>query len=273
MPERNPQAAEMAHESMVRNLAAQAQAIWPQERELLRRLPLPAAARVLDVGCGTGEFERRAAEELPAARFLGIDLHAPHLALARERCRAHGERIEFRVGDAFELDLPDRAFDLAVCRHLLQAVPQPERVLSQLARVTRPGGWLHLVAEDYAMLHFHPTERDVDRFFLDGPCRFAERTGTDLRSGRRMFTHLRRLGLVEVAVHWVVVDTVRVPRETVAAIFVAWRDGYASGIARETGIPLGEVVATFDDMIAAVRDPDGYGVWQLPVVQGRVPER
>jgi hypothetical protein len=49
----NPQFEQMAHESMVRNLGAQAVAIWPQERELVLRKPLSAAGRVLDAGCGT----------------------------------------------------------------------------------------------------------------------------------------------------------------------------------------------------------------------------
>src|SRR5678815_5917732 len=51
----NPQAAQMADESMVRTLAAQAQAIWPQEAPLLLRYRLPQEPAVLDAGCGTGE--------------------------------------------------------------------------------------------------------------------------------------------------------------------------------------------------------------------------
>ena len=49
------QAKEMADESMVRNLAAQAEAIWPQEEPIFDRHPLGDSA-VLDVGCGTGEI-------------------------------------------------------------------------------------------------------------------------------------------------------------------------------------------------------------------------
>src|SRR5688572_30629177 len=49
----NPQAREMADESMVRTLAAQADAIWPQERWLFERYHLPEDATSLDAGCGT----------------------------------------------------------------------------------------------------------------------------------------------------------------------------------------------------------------------------
>jgi SAM-dependent methyltransferase len=269
--DRNPQAEQMADESMVRNLAAQAECIWPQERELVRAYGLAPDARVLDVGCGTGEITLRLAEELPEATLVGVDVHADHLVPARERARPFKERVEFREGDAFELDFADDTFDLAVCRHLLQAIPDPERVTAEMARVTRPGGHLHLVAEDYGMMHFAPVDLDTDRFWQDGPITFAERTGSDLRSGRKLFTALSRQGLADVRVDYVTVDTVRCPREAFARIWVAWRDGYADAIAENTRFSLEEVRAHFDTMIEAIRREDGYGVWHLPVVSARVP--
>ena len=67
----SPQAKEMADESMVRNLAAQMEAIWPQEEPIFRRHPLPQAPRILDVGCGTGEIASRLAPLFPSASYLG----------------------------------------------------------------------------------------------------------------------------------------------------------------------------------------------------------
>jgi len=67
----NPQREQMAHESMVRTLAAQFEAIWPQERPLVERHGLSGAVRVLDAGCGTGTIwrwrvPRRASASMPA---------------------------------------------------------------------------------------------------------------------------------------------------------------------------------------------------------------
>ena len=61
LTDRNPQADMMADESMVRTLATQAEAIWPQEEPLFARYRLPDQARILDVGCGTGEVSARIA--------------------------------------------------------------------------------------------------------------------------------------------------------------------------------------------------------------------
>src|SRR2546430_16349086 len=70
----NPQAKEMADESMVRNLAAQADAIWPQEQPLFSRYGLPNEAYILDAGCGTGEISLRLAGMFERARLLGVDV-------------------------------------------------------------------------------------------------------------------------------------------------------------------------------------------------------
>ena len=72
-------------------------------------------------------------------------------------------------------------------------------------------------------------------------------------------------------VDYITVDTVRAPREVFDRIWTAWRDGYAEAIARETELTLAEVLASFEAMLAAIRDPHGYGVWQLPLVSGVVP--
>lgn len=272
MTEHNPQAAQMADESMVRNLAAQAEAIWPQEEPLLRAYGLPEDAHIVDLACGTGEISARLLAALPRATLSGLDLDPAHLDRARRRCAPFGDRARFQVADAFATGLPSGVADLGVCRHLLQAVPSPERVVAELLRLVKPGGRVHLLAEDYAMIHFPSTTRDMDRFWLDGPVAFGRATGTDLRSGRLMFGVLRRLGCEDVRVDWIHVDTTRVPRETFAAIWTAWRDGYSEALAATTGWPVDEVRAHWDDMIATLRDPDGFAVWHVPIVSGRVPE-
>jgi 2-polyprenyl-3-methyl-5-hydroxy-6-metoxy-1,4-benzoquinol methylase len=118
MPDLNPQAKQMADESMVRNLYAQARAIWPQESLLFKRYELPAEPRILDAGCGTGEITSRLAELYPSARVLGVDIIDKHLELARSRYANLKPRLAFERQSIFELDAADDTFDLTVCRPL-----------------------------------------------------------------------------------------------------------------------------------------------------------
>src|SRR5262245_31916948 len=267
----NPQAKQMADESMVRNLAAQAIAIWPQEEPLFKRYGVPEEAHILDAGCGTGEISSRLARLYPRATVLGVDIVESHLALARSRHAALGARLRFEERTIFDLGLPDRTFDLVVCRHVLQAVPHAPRVVAELARVTRSGGRLHLIAEDYGMIHFQEGCCDPDLFWKEGPQAFGTSTGTDLRIGRNAYSVLRDLGIRDIAVDFVVVDTLRVQREVFAAIWEAWRDGYSDAIAHHTRFTIDEVRGYFADMIDTIRNPARYASWFVPVVSGIVP--
>src|SRR5258708_7727285 len=267
----NPQAKQMADESMVRNLDAQARAIWPQEVELFRRYALPSEARILDAGCGTGEIASRLADLFPRSHVLGVDIIDHPLNLARSRYSSLAPRLSFEHQSVVELNAPDRCFVRTVCRHVLHSIPHADRVIAELARVTCRGGYLHLIPEDYGMLHFQRGALDPREFWHTVAPSFAAGTGTDLFIGRNTFGILAAMSLEEIKVDFVVVDTLRVPRETFAAIIEAWRDGYADSIAQLTPITRESAIAYFDQMIENIRDPRGYAVWMVPVVSARVP--
>ena len=271
MVDLNPHEQQMADESMVRNLEAQAKAIWPQESELLRRYGLSPDIQILDAGSGTGEGASRLAELFPRSTVLGVDILDHHLELARKRYRGLADRLTFEHRSIYELGLPDASFDLVTCRHVIHSVPFPERVLAELRRVTKPGGRLHLIPEDYGMLHFQKSASvNPDEFWQEAPARFGEKTNTDLFVGRNAYSILTDLGLEDITVDYVIVDTLRVPREIFAAILTAWRDGYADVSSEVTRFTKEQAVAYFDQMIANIRDPKGYAVWMVPVVGARV---
>lgn len=248
---------------MVRNLAAQAEAIWPQEEPVFRRHP--PRGDVLDVGCGTGEITARLGELFPDTRLVGVDLEEPHLERARARCAGLGGRATFQVGDAQALPFADASFDLVVCRHVIQAVSDAPRALAEMRRVLRPGGRLHVIAEDYGMLWCYPTALDPDDFWQRLPPRYSAAVGCDLHIGRKTYTVLADLGMSEIRVDYLVVDTLRVPRETFARIWEAWRDGYTESIVQHTGRSREEIERRWREMIDCVRDPRGYALWQVPL--------
>jgi len=272
--ERNPQAQQMGDESMARNLAFQAQAIWPQEEPLFARYGLSGPLRILDLGCGTGEITRRLADLYPQAQIVGVDILESNLELGRRENSGYAGRVRYETGDAFALNFGDAHFELVVCRHMSQSVPDFHLVLDEIGRVLRRGGWLHLLSEDYAMLRMPrplpapdaPARRDPDRFWVGTVLPYLESVRCDGRIGRHSAPLLIERGYTDLAVDYIIVDTVRVPREIFAEILIAWRDGFAEVLASSSGRELTDVRADFDSMIEAVRTPPHYAVWHVPVI-------
>jgi ubiquinone/menaquinone biosynthesis C-methylase UbiE len=271
MKRRNPQAEQMADESMLRNLAAQALAIWPQEERLFDRYELPTEARIADIGCGSGEITVRLASRYPHAELTGVDILEGSVAYARRQHAALAPRVRFQHGDAFELHFANDLFDLVVCRHMTQAIPDPQKVLAELKRICKPGGWVHVLSEDYGMIHIPAGRVDADRLWHQGVIPFAHATGSDARIGRRTWALMNDLGFESLRVDYVVVDTTHVPRKTFAAIMQAWRDGYTNVLAQHSSLTLEEVGALFAHVIETILDPRQYSAWHIPIISGRHP--
>ena len=86
---------------------------------------------------------------------------------------------------------------------MLQAIPHADRVIADLARVTIGGGRLHLLVEDYGMIHMAPTRLDVNAFWHEVPRAFEQATGTDLHIGRNAFAIMTDLGFSDLTLDYV----------------------------------------------------------------------
>ena len=91
--------------------------------------------------------------------------------------------------------------------------------------------------------------------------------------GRNVFHHLAKLPVEDIRIDYIAVDTLRVPRETFAAIFEAWRDGYIDPIAAAISVTPAVVREYFDATIECIRDPAGFALWLVPVVAARIARR
>jgi SAM-dependent methyltransferase len=98
--------------------------------------------RWLDLATGTGAIAERAASA--GASVTGIDLAPALIETAKERAAEKGLDIDYRVGDAERLDLPDASFDKVSSALGIMFAPDHEAVARELARVTAPGGKLAL---------------------------------------------------------------------------------------------------------------------------------
>jgi len=93
---------------------------------------------VLDVGCGTGSLVQAVANTTRRSKVIGIDPVEPFIEYARSRFA--DPRISFESGSAFELPYADASFDACLSLLVLMLIPKPEKVASEMYRVTRAGG-------------------------------------------------------------------------------------------------------------------------------------
>jgi ubiquinone/menaquinone biosynthesis C-methylase UbiE len=94
---------------------------------------------ILDIGCGTGEFERLILTECPEQRMVGIDISEKMLRLARKKCSAY-PTVTFLRANAAALPFPDQSFDLVVSASAFHYFDQPKVSLEEMRRVLVPGG-------------------------------------------------------------------------------------------------------------------------------------
>jgi demethylmenaquinone methyltransferase/2-methoxy-6-polyprenyl-1,4-benzoquinol methylase len=108
----------------------------------VRSLELSNDARVLDIATGTADLAIMIAKSEGSARVIGLDPSEKMLAVGRTKI-AHeglGARITLQTGDAEQLPFADRTFDGVSIAFGIRNVPDRERALAEMARVTKPGG-------------------------------------------------------------------------------------------------------------------------------------
>ena len=111
---------------------------------LIESLDLRSTERVLDVATGSGNAALAAARH--GAEVIGIDYVPSLLDHARQRAAAEVVEATFREGDAEALPFEDGSFDVVTSVFGAMFAPDQERTAAELARVTRPGGRIGLVA-------------------------------------------------------------------------------------------------------------------------------
>jgi carbamoyltransferase len=104
---------------------------------------LPLGARVLEVGCGTGQLGLFLS--VGGRAVVGADISRNSLRLAAEFGREQGlHDCNFLHADLFRLPLREASFDLVLCKGVLHHTPDPRRGLERIASYLRPGGYLIL---------------------------------------------------------------------------------------------------------------------------------
>jgi len=154
----------------------------------------------LDIGCGTGVVTQTVLEGSAPAQVIGVDPSEGFLELARRN--AADARASFRLGDAQNLPLADNTVDATVSGLVLNFVPDKAKALTEMKRVTRPGGTVAFYVWDY------PGEMQLIRRFWEAAVSL-DPAAEPLDEGRRfkecnpdsLATLLAQSGLQDIEVH------------------------------------------------------------------------
>src|SRR5215831_14072418 len=116
--------------------------IMVDAEQFMARINLQPGMKVLDAACGTGNLAVLAARR--GCITSGIDIASNLIAQARERAKKEELNIVYTEGDAEAMPYPDASFDAVVSMYGVMFAPRPERIVSELHRVVKPGGLMAL---------------------------------------------------------------------------------------------------------------------------------
>jgi ubiquinone/menaquinone biosynthesis C-methylase UbiE len=138
--------------------------------EFFAPLDLQPRQRVLDVGCGTGDFLRLLAPLIAPGRAVGVDISETMVAEARRRADSSSPTTIYELGDAQDLAFEGGSFDRVLATQVLLHVPDPGRALAEMSRVLAPGGIMSMAEVDWDTVAVECTNRELGRRFTQLAC-------------------------------------------------------------------------------------------------------
>ncbi|GER85073.1 hypothetical protein KTAU_37090 [Thermogemmatispora aurantia] len=159
--------------------------------------PIQQPRRILDVGCGTGQWAFELAQQFPQAEVVGLDLEP-----TSAKAITPPANYRFVQGDALKgLPFEDETFDFVHQRFLWLAIPLRAwpGLVQELARLTAPGGWVELVEFGTGTADFTPAGPATQRYLhLAGQLAALRGLDTEGVIMRSLDRYLRDAGLVSV---------------------------------------------------------------------------
>ena len=114
------------------------------------------SAKVLEIGCGTGDFSLELAKA--GASVVALDMSQQRIDALRKRTVEIRLKLDLVVGDAQKTSFENETFDLILCRNVIEHVCNPPRLVEEMGRILKPGGAIQLTA---------PNRYSISQLFRD----------------------------------------------------------------------------------------------------------
>ncbi|KAF7790764.1 hypothetical protein EIP86_001721 [Pleurotus ostreatoroseus] len=150
--------------------------------------------KILDVGCGPGSITVDLATYVPNGHVTGVENVEAPLEAARAQALERGvKNADFMVGDALALPFPDASFDITHAHQVLQHTGDPVRMLREMRRVTKPGGFVACREADHGSFVWYPVSQGMSDW-LELSTRVARADGREPHAGRQLHVWAREAG-------------------------------------------------------------------------------
>jgi len=237
----DPEQQRLEHE----RLLVLARARDPMTRRVLGEIGVAAGWECCDVGSGAGTIARWLADQTgPTGRVVSLDVDT------RFQPASDGV-IDVRRHDVVHEPIGDSEFDVVHARALLQHLDQRERVLDEMVRAAKPGGWVVVTDSDWIQFDAQPVPEPFATLSRLLRAHSASSHGHDATWGRRLLAEFQRRGMRDVHADGVVY-TMHGGTDS-----AEW---YVAGLARSIELhrTAGTLPADFpaDEAIAQARHPD-----------------
>jgi len=174
--------------------------VWEASADaMLDQIGVQSGWHCIDLGCGPRGILKGLSHRAGAAgRVVGLDINPAMLASARTFAEANGiHNVEFVAGNVYQTGLPRGEFDLVHARFILAPLGKDDDLIDEMLALARPGGMIALEEPDESSYACYPRHAAWERLKEITIAGFA-RGGGDYNAGRRIYSLLRRSGLVDV---------------------------------------------------------------------------
>ncbi len=170
-----------------------------RKRHVYEQMGVGPGSWVLDVGCGVGVDTIPLAQIVgPTGKVVGIDIDEASIAEARRRAEEAGvsEWTEHRMADAADMPFDNNTFDACHSERVFMHLTNPDEVLEEMIRVTKPGGRIVTIDPDGASISWDTEEAEIERKLIPVWNLLHENPF----AGRQAFRLFKKHGLVDVSV-------------------------------------------------------------------------
>ena len=182
-----------------RRLQQQAQELAQESTWLFDQIGIGPGSRVVEIGCGPQGCLELLSDRVGAEGYvIGVELSELAVATARGFLADRGiTNAEVRQGHGAATGLETQSFDFATARLVLVNIPEPEKIVAEMAALVKPGGVVALHEADWIAHLCDPALPEWDRL-MQALVTYSKENGIDLFIGRRIARMLRAAGLTDI---------------------------------------------------------------------------